>query len=129
MDQFSPFTIPQSPAINSMPPPSFAPPSLPPPLSATEHHGHLHQNASGGNYSGGGAGTSSSMDIKPSMASAIMSAGNALSFSASMLTMPTPLTQGPGTPLNLGSSAADSHLQPTLQSVMFYLVTLFRVST
>jgi hypothetical protein len=114
MDQFSPFTIPQSPAINSMPPPSFAPPSLPPPLSATEHHDHRHHHNAAGGYSSG-AGTSSSMDIKPSMASALLSAGNALSFSASMLTMPTPLTQGPGTPLNLGSSAADSHLQPTLQ--------------
>lgn len=35
-----------------------------------------------------------------------------------MLALPTPLTQGPGTPLNLGSAQADSHLQPTLQNIV-----------
>jgi len=102
MDQFSPFTIPQSPAINSMPPPSFAPPSLPPPLSSSDHH---HSERAG--YS---RESHNNNDVKPSV-----SGTNSVSFSASMLTMPTPLTQGPGTPLNLGSSTADSHLQPTLQ--------------
>lgn len=110
MDQFSPFTIPQSPAINSMPPPSFAPPSLPPPLSSSDHH-HSSGNSERTSYS-----TNRELqnnDVKPGV-----SGTNPLSFSASMLTMPTPLTQGPGTPLNLGSSTADSHLQPTLQNIV-----------
>lgn len=109
MDQFSPFTIPQSPAVNSMPPPSFAPPSLPPPLSTSDHHS---SNSVGGTFSG--TRDSHNADVKPG-ASGTPASNNNLSFSASMLTMPTPLTQGPGTPLNLGSSTADSHLQPTLQ--------------
>ena len=119
MDQFSasPFTIPQSPAINSMPPPSFAPPSLPPPPSTDQHSSH---NSNINSYSNNGRDSQNS-DIKPGVSGTAStpnnnpSSQNALSFSASMLTMPTPLTQGPGTPLNLGSSTADSHLQPTLQ--------------
>lgn len=111
MDQFSPFPI-QSPAINSMPPPSFAPPSLPPPPSTSDHHS--------ANQSGSGAGFSrdSHGDSKPGVSGTTPASQSALSFSASMLTMPTPLTQGPGTPLNLGSSTADSHLQPTLQNIV-----------
>ncbi len=108
MDQYSPFTIPQSPAINSMPPPSFAPPSLPPPLSSSDHH-HSAGNSDRLSYSN--RDHQGNNDVKPSV-----SGTNPLSFSASMLTMPTP-TQGPSTPLNLGSSTADSHLQPTLQYV------------
>jgi len=117
MDQFSPFTIPQSPAINSMPPPSFAPPSLPPPPSTDHHSSHPHSNS----YSNNGRDSQNS-DIKPGVSGTLNnnnpSSQNALSFSASMLTMPTPLTQGPGTPLNLGSSTTDSHLQPTLQNIV-----------
>jgi hypothetical protein len=52
--------------------------------------------------------------VKPGVSGHSSAGSSSLSFS-SMLTMPTPLTQGPGTPLNLGSSTADSHLQPTLQ--------------
>lgn len=105
MDQFSPFTIPQSPAINSMPPPSFAPPSLPPPLT-NERNDHTHNSA----YASGASNNPEKLGHP--------SSHQPLSFSASMLTMPTPSTQGPGTPLNLGSSTADSHLQPTLQNIV-----------
>lgn len=117
MDQFSPFTIPQSPAINSMPPPSFAPPSLPPPPSTSDQHSSHHSNSGANGYSSREAHNS---DTKPGVSGTLSNPAsqNALSFSASMLTMPTPLTQGPGTPLNLGSSTADSHLQPTLQNIV-----------
>lgn len=114
MDQFSPFTIPQSPAINSMPPPSFAPPSLPPPLSTQDHHTPQHSSAGYPNSR-----DNQNVDVKPGVSgNGNPQSHNALSFSASMLTLPTPLTQGPGTPLNLGSSTADSHLQPTLQNIV-----------
>lgn len=117
MDQFSPFTIPQSPAINSMPPPSFAPPSLPPPPSTSDQHSSHHSNSGANGYS---SREGQNSDIKPGVSGTLSNPAsqNALSFSASMLTMPTPLTQGPGTPLNLGSSTADSHLQPTLQNIV-----------
>lgn len=115
MDQFSPFTIPQSPAINSMPPPSFAPPSLPPPPSTSDQHSSHHSNSGSGGYNSRDPHNS---DLKPGVSGTNPASQGALSFSASMLTMPTPLTQGPGTPLNLGSSTADSHLQPTLQNIV-----------
>lgn len=115
MDQFSPFAIPQSPAINSMPPPSFAPPSLPPPLSTSDHHSSNSERVS---YS---TTNRDQHDVKPGVSGTSHSSNNSnnpLSFSASMLTMPTPLVQGPATPMNLGSSTADSHLQPTLQNIV-----------
>ena len=129
MDTFSPFAIPASPAISSMPPPSFAPPSLPPPLTnerpnetPPHHHGssgHHHSSSSHNNNP-----STSNHDYKPASLSGpgnSASLSSQISFSASMLTLPTPMTQGPGTPLNLGSATADSHLQPTLQFVLFFI--------
>ena len=124
MDTFSPFAIPQSPAIGSMPPPSFAPPSLPPPLTnerpnetPPHHHGTHQASTSHANNNSSSGSNSHLNDYKPPTNNSIPSNQPSLSFSASMLAMPTPLTQGPGTPLNLGSAQADSHLQPTLQYV------------
>lgn len=129
MDTFSPFAIQASPAIGSMPPPSFAPPSLPPPLTnerpneTPPHHSSHHHSHN--------TSTSSSIhqaDYKPPTNSSntnVLSNQPSLSFS-SMLALPTPLAQGPGTPLNLGSATADSHLQPTLQYVDVIIVSKTR---
>ncbi len=125
MDQFSPFAIPQSPALGSMPPPSFAPPSLPPPLTnerPNETPPHHSQHGSGGTGHTSGLHHS---DFKPGMASLSNPSLNPpLSFSASMLALPTPFAQTPGTPMTLSgvSTAVDSHLQPTLQYFILFLL-------
>ena len=133
MDTFSPFAIPASPAIGSMPPPSFAPPSLPPPLTnersnetPPHHHGsnssNSHHQSSSSHNNNPTTSSGNHGEYKPPSLSGpanSTSLASQISFTASMLTLPTPMTQGPGTPLNLGSATADSHLQPTLQYVLF----------
>jgi len=141
MDTFSPFAIPASPMPGSMPPPSFAPPSLPPPLtndhstsnslastpsSNTNNNNNINSTSNNTNNNNHPTTSSNSNnnnnnnnhhhgDYKPNLSVNLLSNQPSLSFSASMLALPTPLTQGPGTPLNLGSSSIDSHMQPTLQ--------------
>ena len=123
MDQYSPFTTPQSPAIGSllMPPPSQPPPSLPPPLTnerpneTPPHHSSL----SGGMYP---TASKSISNLNSNQNHNPLSAQHSLSFTGSMLNLPTLATpfsaQGPSTPLNLASVSNDSHLQPTLQNIV-----------
>ena len=110
-NQFSPFTIPQSPALPGsllMPPPSLPPPSLPPPLT-NERPNETPPHSS----------KDKDIDSKAGLLGSVQphSLQTSLSFPGSInLASYNPFSgQPPSTPLASVPSAADSHLQPTLQ--------------
>lgn len=124
--QFSPFTIPQSPALGSMlmPPPSIPPPSLPPPLT------NERPNETPPHHSSGSSGLNSSdkNSLGETKQGILNNSNNpqslqpSLSFPGSMLNLASfnPFSaQAPSTPL--ASVTNDSHLHPTLQWVFIYI--------
>ncbi|CAF0979267.1 unnamed protein product, partial [Brachionus calyciflorus] len=114
--QFSPFTIPQSPALPGsllMPPPSLPPPSLPPPLT-NERPNETPPHSSGDKDKNvdsklGLLGSVQPQSLQPSLSfPGSINLGSYNPFSA----------QAPSTPLASVPSTVESHLQPTLQNIV-----------
>lgn len=97
MDSYSPFVIPQSPAIGSVMPPSHAPPSLPPPLTNADA-GPL---AAFSNQAHSVSANSQAYQPQQSLAC------------LTLPTIPSISSHVPATPIT-----SESHMQPTLQNIV-----------